>query len=106
MTINMKDLTGPKLKKGLGLNKATKSYHNKNKSGGNFGIDLREVPEGKWFVLSGSHDLNGDVYDLSIDSARLGFPSVRLVSINSYQSVELPQVLNGVAMYMDEYPEP
>ena len=106
MTINMKDLTGPKLKKALGLNTAIKSYHNKNKSGGNFGINLRETPEGKLFVLSGSHDLNGDVYGLTIDSVRIGFPSIRLVSINSYQSVEMSQVLNGVVMYMDEYPEP
>ncbi|MCK5013678.1 MAG: hypothetical protein KAS66_07650 [Candidatus Omnitrophica bacterium] len=105
MTINMKDLTGPKLKKGLGLNKATKSYHNKNKSGGNFGIILRETPEGKWFILNGAHDLNGDVYNLSIGSVRLGIPSVGLVSINTYQSVEISQVLNGVVMYMDEYPE-
>lgn len=106
MTVNIKELSGPKLKKALGLNKATKSYHNKNKSGGNFGINLREVPEGKMFVLNGAHDLNGDVYNLSIDSVRLGFPSVGLVSISNYQFVEMSQVLNGVAMYMEEYPEP
>ena len=106
MTINMKELSGPKLKKALGLNTAAKSYHNKNKSGGNFGINLREVSEGKWFVLNGAHDLNGDVYNLSIGSVRLGYPSVGIVSISNYQFVDMSQVLNAVAMYMEEHPEP
>ena len=62
--INIDELTGSKLKKALKLTKARKRYHNKNKTGGNFGMDLQK--DGKWYELNGAYDTHGNIYRLAV----------------------------------------
>lgn len=63
--INITELTGPVLKKQLPIKRAKKRYHNKNKSGGNFGFTLmsEEQPD---FEMVGYHDRNGTIINLRI----------------------------------------
>lgn len=58
--INIKDLTGRYLKKTLGAKSASFRYHNRNKSGGNFGIDVRGV-NGLDYELNGDYNVEGNV---------------------------------------------
>lgn len=66
--VTIKELSGAKLKKVLGLKSATKRYHNKNLSGGNFAIDLDPITSKTraGYELSGYHDSDGVIYNLSI----------------------------------------
>jgi len=61
--INIKDLRGAKLKKSLGLKRVMKRWHNHNKSGGNFGINLYQ-DGGQNYEITGDHNLAGKVTDL------------------------------------------
>lgn len=63
--INIKDLRGPKLKKDLVLRSVVKRWHNKNKSGGNFGINLYPFNEPN-YEITGYHDLKGNVTSLRV----------------------------------------
>ncbi len=57
-------ITGPKLKKDLNLKKGHYRWHNKNKRGGNFGINLTRNPdeEGhKFFELVGYYRTDGSI---------------------------------------------
>lgn len=40
MVVHIKELSGARIKKSLGAFKVAKRWHNKNKSGGNFGINI------------------------------------------------------------------
>lgn len=63
--INIKELRGPKLKKDLGLRRVVKRWHNRNKSGGNFGINLMTFKEPN-YEITGYHDLKGNVTSLRV----------------------------------------
>ena len=65
--IDMGDLTGPKLKKLLGAKRAKMRWHNKNKSGGNFGFDI----------------MYGDSYNRKTDAELTGYydPNRNLLSL-------------------------
>ena len=54
------ELTGAKLKRDLGLEKAHYRWHNKNLSGGNFGINLR-TGGSKDYELTGHYDTSGRI---------------------------------------------
>jgi len=60
--INISELKGQQIKNALGIVRAIKRYHNKNKSGGNFGFTL--IKGDRWFDLNGYHDLSGHVKGL------------------------------------------
>jgi len=98
LAVNMNQLTGPKLKKELNLIKATKRYHNKNKSGGNFGIDLRITPKGKWFTISGYHNLDNEV-----TSARIGKsfnPGMTLINPNNYKFADYREFISTISRHI------
>tara|TARA_Y100000310_G_C20272159_1_gene618528 strand:- start:211 stop:648 length:438 start_codon:yes stop_codon:yes gene_type:complete len=71
MTVYIKDLRGPNIKKALGAARVFKRYHNRNKSGGNFGINIHfaEYPTQKYWStaveLTGDHDLHDAIYSLT-----------------------------------------
>ena len=59
------DLTGAKLKKMLNATKASRRYHNKNKSGGNFGINV--YTDGKdSFEINGRYNTQGEITSLGV----------------------------------------
>jgi len=60
--IKIGELRGQQIKKATGIDTSVKRYHNKNKSGGNFGFSLRKGD--RWFDLSGYYDLTGHVKGL------------------------------------------
>jgi len=60
--INISELKGQQIKNATGIETAVKRYHNRNKSGGNFGFTLRKGD--RWFDLNGYHDLGGHVKGL------------------------------------------
>ena len=60
--INISEVRGQQIKKALGIDTCVKRYHNRNKSGGNFGFTL--VKGDRWFDLNGYHDLTGHVKGL------------------------------------------
>ena len=75
------------IKKSLGLDKAVFRYHNKNKTGGNFGIDLIigswGNPNFKHYELSGEYDLSGQISRLRVGYAyQLGYNIVEVKDLN------------------------
>lgn len=63
------ELTGSRLKKALGFHRGSYQWHNRNKSGGNFGINLYPTVNGGWqresYMLSGAYNSDGIVTALS-----------------------------------------
>ena len=57
------ELTGNRLKKDLELQRALYRWHNKNKSGGNFGINL--ITGGQQnYEITGHYNTNGEITSL------------------------------------------
>lgn len=65
--LNIKEIKGTSFKKILGCKSSSFRWHNKNKSGGNFGIELREL-QGKDYEISGEYNINGNM-----SSIRFGY---------------------------------
>ena len=61
--MNIIQLNGNAIKKSLGIKRAMFRWHNKNKTGGNFGINLFGV-NGIDCELTGSYDINGNIISL------------------------------------------
>ena len=61
--MNVKELNGRAIKKALGAQRVMFRWHNKNKSGGNFGINILGVNNGDW-EISGHYDTNGNILSL------------------------------------------
>jgi uncharacterized protein with NRDE domain len=69
--LNFSALSGPKIKKFSGADRAVKRYHNKHKRGsGNFGFN---IVWGTWgepnyinIDLNGDYDPSGEIYNLSV----------------------------------------
>ena len=60
--ININQLKGTNLKKDVGLHRVLKRWHNHNKTGGNFGINLYPMDHAsKKFEITGEHDTDGTV---------------------------------------------
>ena len=73
--INIKELKGNVFKKEFGLNRCMFEYHNKNKSGGNFGLNFylnKDFDEDTDFTLHGDYNINGEIFNLKIMSIRVG----------------------------------
>jgi hypothetical protein len=80
-------LNGRKLKKDLGLKKASKRYHNKHvKGSGNFGFTLR-TEDGGFFDLSGDYKHDGRIYHLDLAYKWRNFQSVPMNEIKSYEKL-------------------
>lgn len=58
--MNIKDLKSAVLKKRLNARQVCYRWHNKNKTGGNFGINLCGV-QGKDYEISGYYDTEGNI---------------------------------------------
>jgi hypothetical protein len=71
--VNIKTLQGVYLKNLLGAKRVQKTYHNHNKSGGNFGFvivmnnkKLSHRDDGeKWYRLDGEHNTEGEITHLN-----------------------------------------
>lgn len=61
--MKIQELNGNAIKKALGIKKAYFRWHNKNKTWGNFGINLEEV-NGIDCEISGSYNENKDIISL------------------------------------------
>jgi hypothetical protein len=73
--IHISDITGPALKKHLGVRVAVKRYHNKHKDGsGNFGFTLYKGEQ--CYDLAGSYDSTGKVYSLQFGTCSRIFGDV------------------------------
>lgn len=60
--INISELKGTRIKKAIGADSVTKRYHNKNKSGGNFGFTI--IKDKTLYDLSGYYNTEGHVHRL------------------------------------------
>ena len=66
--INIKEFKGNLIKKQLGANSASFRWHNKNKSGGNFGINIyfaKEFNRETDREFTGYYNKEGEIYNLS-----------------------------------------
>ena len=73
--INIKELKGNFFKKEFNLFKCRYGYHNKNNSGGNFGLDFylnEKFNELTDFTLDGDYNIKGEIFNLKIRSIRAG----------------------------------
>lgn len=61
--MNIKELNGNAIKKALKAKSVCFRWHNRNNSGGNFGINIRGLPKGE-FEITGNYDTQGIVYGL------------------------------------------
>lgn len=82
--INIKELNGNKLKKSLGIEKAAFRWHNKNKSGGNFGINLYNI-FGKNYELTGRYNKDGQIFSLCFGYIHRGL--TKLDSRTTYEDL-------------------
>lgn len=72
--ITKKEINGRAFKKELQLNKCGFQYHNKNNSGGNFGLNFykeEEFNEKVDFSLHGAYNKDGEIVNLRIMSIRV-----------------------------------
>ena len=87
--ITKKELTGEKLKKSLELHRAAYRWHNKNKSGGNFGINLDT--SANWqelhFELTGYYNAQGQVIGLSFGKQFQATPKIQDVHLLDYDGL-------------------
>lgn len=92
--LTMKELKGTALKKALNAKSVSMRWHNKNKSGGNFGFNIRGVPNTAHdFELTGNYNEHGEVFGLIFGRIYWGATPIRA---NSYDM--LIQILKG---YLD-----
>lgn len=61
--MNIKDIKGTTFKKLMKAEKSSFRWHNKNKSGGNFGIEIRGI-ERKNYQITGDYNTLGNFYEL------------------------------------------
>lgn len=104
MVVYIDLLTGNNLKKSLGVYKVKKRYHNKNKRGGNFGIDVWvtdapfNTPGYKAFQFSGEHNLAGEIYNLRFGEGwSLGS---LIIGKHNYREIKYSDLIEIVRNYM------
>jgi hypothetical protein len=70
--LHIKQFSGAKLKKDLGVKRVRKIYHNKHKDGsGNFGFVI-VVGRYKWFRIDGEYDNHGKIQKLTVSEYGYG----------------------------------
>lgn len=74
------------LKKDMNLHASRQRYHNKNKSGGNFGYDLYPIKTDNypypWLDVNGDYDTEGNIRLLSVTYQNIGRTRVRIIGKN------------------------
>ena len=83
--INIKELKGNRFKKELNLYRCSFGFHNKNTTGGNFGLGFylnKEFNENTDFELYGHYNTEGELLNLKIMSIRCGCFVVPIGNIN------------------------
>lgn len=101
-----------KLKKSLTLTASRQRYHNKNKTGGNFGYDLhptdRENYPYPWMDLNGTYDTEGNLRLLSVTYQNIGKTRIQLINHENYQTVTYNEIVESLQMFlkvgMEEFP--
>src|SRR5260221_8767031 len=61
--MNIKELNGRSMKKHFNCKTSAFRWHNKNNSGGNFGLEIRGL-DGKNYEINGYYDSNGNIRNL------------------------------------------
>ena len=88
--VSISDLS--KLKKPLGLVSASKRYHNKNLSGGNFAVELRWSKDmGQGIEISGNHDPDGIIYSLT--AGPLFNAGMTVINKSNYKEMTLEKLI-------------
>ena len=64
--MNVKEVRGAYFKKALRASRCYFRYHNKNKSGGNFGFEMQGLIGGRGLELWGHYGADGEIYHLAI----------------------------------------
>jgi len=97
--INIKELAGFKLKKDAKLHRVVMRYHNLNKTGGNFGINLYPTSEPyvyggnvKSYEFSGYHYLDGVIYSMHF-SLLYGGIGEKIITKENYMDMTYAQLL-------------
>ena len=96
--LNIKELTGPRLKKALGLRRAVRRYHNKNKSGGNFGINLYTHTQGD-YEITGDYDPLENIRLLSI--GQLYQPGMLVCSNSNYKDYTFEYLISQLKLLIN-----
>ena len=96
--LNIKELTGPRLKKALGLRRAVRRYNNKNKSGGNFGINLHTHSQGN-FEITGDYDPYGTIRLLSI--GQLYQPGMLVCRNENYKDYTFDYLISQIKLLIN-----
>jgi len=97
MVLFMDLMTGPNIKKSLNALSVSKRYHNKNKSGGNFGINVmfhRELKPGN-YEFNGDYNTRGEIVRLTFAPMYQGV-GVRIIRPDNYQTETYQSVMNRV----------
>ena len=100
--ININELKGFNLKKDINLKRVIKRWHNKNKSGGNFGINLMTGGP-KDYELTGYHTINGDIYSLGL--GELYQVNTRIIDRDNYKDWDYEKLVNLVKKVIHDHIE-
>ncbi len=94
--MNIKELNGIAIKKALNASRVHFQWHNRNKSGGNFGINIRGLKGGN-FEISGDYDTLGTIHAL-----RFGY--MHCAGIRMFEDCfeKLMKSLNEIVVKIDE----
>ena len=95
MVLYFEELKGTNLKKVINAKRVSRQYHNKNLSGGNFGINIR-LQNGKLYNLNGVYDTKRIVRCLSFgEGYSLGAKIIRNDNYASFSFNDLKQILKS-----------
>jgi hypothetical protein len=98
--MKFEELKLKEIKKALGFKSASMRYHNKNKSGGNFGTNLTKgtwgQPDWKNFEISGNYRLDGTLYDVSFGNAFQCGSNIREID-----NIDLNKLIELIKRYME-----
>jgi hypothetical protein len=100
--VSISDLA--KLKKPLGLVSASKRYHNKNLSGGNFAVELRWNKEmGQGIEISGDHDPDGIIYSLTVSGLFYNGARATIINKSNYREMTLEKLITILKKAIEAY---
>lgn len=107
MTVYIKDLRGPNVKKALGATRVFKRYHNRNYRGGEFGIFIHFAENNRslqystrkrptWMHLTvgltGDHDLHDVIYSLTF--APLAQIGIEIIHERNYKTMTFEDLMD------------
>ena len=93
-----------KLKKSLNLPTARQGYHNKNKSGGNFGYWLYPTSRDKYpypsMDVNGVYDTDGNIRLLSVTYMNIGRTRQQLINHENYQTITYNEIVELLQTFL------